>query len=171
MKSIGGKQMADKKVNRFTAKEKTLGLFYMIMLFLAVSGTCSYFMFFSNPNLGSSDGKALAMEGLKRISAFQKFQGERMEKLELLDGKVNAIDPGLKASYEKSEVKYMLGEFNKDYEDNRFDDRFRIFALVSRFYEYKMFTKERIWASKKNIQHFSDKYDFCEGCIESLNKE
>lgn len=171
MKSIGGEQMADKKTNRFTAKEKTLGLFYMIMLFLAVSGTCSYFVFFSNPNLGSSNGKALALEGLKRISAFQKFQSERMEKLELLDGKVNSIDPGLKASYEKSEVKYMLGEFNKDYEENRFDDRYRIFALVSRFYDYKMFTKDRIWASKKNIQHFSEKYDFCEGCIESLNQQ
>ncbi len=163
--------MAENKSNRLTAKEKTLGLLYMIFLFLVVSGSCAYIMFFSNPDFASSSGKVLALERLKRVSDFQDFQKDRMEKIEALDAKVNGINPGLIASFEKSDVNYTLGELRKDFEDHRYDERYRIFSLVARFYEYKMFTKERIWASQKNIEHFSEKYDFCEGCIEQLNQQ
>lgn len=163
--------MGQTKKNLFTTKEKALGIVYMLSLFLLVFGACSYLLFFSNPDFGSSSGKALALEQMKRINSFKEFQEERMEKIKALDDKVNSIDPGLNASYEKNEIRFVLGQFNDDYIQNKYDDRYRIFSLISKFYEYKLFDKERIWTSKKNIEQFVKDNEICQGCVEALNNK
>lgn len=154
--------------NILTTKEKTVGLFYTIILFLTVAGACSYLLFFSNRDLDASSGKYLALEQMERIRSFSKFQKERMERIEALNSKVNAIDPGLRASYEKNEVRFMLGQFQEDYEKNKYDQRYRIFSLISKFYEYRMFDKERVSAATKNTELFQRNLEVCQGCIDEL---
>lgn len=158
----------NKNSNIFTAKEKTIGLIYTVLLFLLVAGVSSYVLFFSKGSVDASCGKALALEQIERIRSFEKFQKDRMERIQALDARVNAIDPGLVASYDKNEVRYILGQFKEEYNKNQYDKRYRIFSLITQFYEYRMFDKERLSAVQANIDWFRSNLDVCQQCIDQI---
>ncbi|MCQ2224955.1 MAG: type VI secretion system transmembrane protein TssO [Paludibacteraceae bacterium] len=157
-----------KNSNIFTAKEKTIGLIYTVLLFLLVAGVSSYVLFFSKGNVDASSGKVLALEQIERIRSFEKFQKDRMERIQALDARVNAIDPGLVASYDKNEVRYILGQFKEEYNKNQYDKRYRIFSLITQFYEYRMFDKERLSAVQANIDWFRSNLDICQQCVDEI---
>ena len=53
-------------------------------------------------------------------------------------------------------------------DDNKYDARFRIFEQVASFYEMKLFDRERLAASQKNIEKFKIELDNCRAGVETL---
>lgn len=90
-----------------------------------------------------------------------------MERILFVDGRVAKVDPGLNASYEKREISFALGEIRKLYVQNKHDDRYRVFEYVALFYELRLFDKERLWTSQKNIEMFKADLERCRSGVEN----
>lgn len=151
-----------------TKKEKVTGLLHVVFLYLSTTLICAYILFAHNSDYQFANGKKSALEQLERVNAFQTVQSENMEKIVEIAEFVNRIKPDVNASYEKRELCYLIGEIRKISTDNKYDARYRIFEQVAAFYEMKLFDRERLSASQKNIEKFKVELDNCRGGVETL---
>lgn len=151
-----------------TSKEKVTGLLYVLSIFIITTGICSYILFLHNSDYEFANGKKEALEQLERVNSFRSAQSDYLNKIEEIDDKVNRINPEVNASYEKRELFYTIGEVKKVSADNKYDARYRIFEQVASFYEMKLFDRERLAASQRNIEKFKTELDNCRGGIETL---
>ena len=108
------------------------------------------------------------MAKLERVREFQTAQTDYFDKITAIDNGVNRINPEVNASYEKRELNYTIGEVKKISSDNKYDTRFRIFEQIATFYEMKLFDRERLSASKRNIEKFKMELDNCRSGVETL---
>lgn len=157
-----------KSKSTLTSKEKVTGLIYVLSLFLLTTGICAYILFMYNSDYHFANGKKDALTKLERVGVFQMTQSDYFEKITSIDNGVNKINPEVNASYEKREVNYTIGEVRKISDDNKYDARFRIFEQVASFYEMKLFDRERLAASQKNIEKFKIELDNCRAGVETL---
>lgn len=151
-----------------TSKEKVTGLLYVVTLFVITTVICSYILFLHNSDYEFSNGKKDALEKLERVNSFQSVQSSHFDKITEIDNSVNRINPEVNASYEKRELFYTIGEVKKVSTDNKYDARYRIFEQVASFYELKLFDRECLSASQRNIEKFKTELDNCRGGIETL---
>lgn len=157
-----------KSKTTLTSKEKVTGLIYVLSLFLLTTGICAYILFVYNSDYHFTNGKRDALTKLGRVSVFQAVQSDCLEKITAIDNGVCKINPEVNASYEKREVHYIIGEVKKISDDNKYDARFRIFEQVASFYEMKLFDRERLAASQKNIEKFRIELDNCRAGVETI---
>ena len=157
-----------KSKTALTSKEKVTGLIYVLSLFLFTTGICMYILFIYKSDYHFANGKKDALTKLERVSVFQAAQSDYFEKITSIDNGVNKINPDVNASYEKRELNYTIGEIKKISDDNKYDARFRIFGQVASFYEMKLFDRERLSASQKNIEKFKIELDNCRAGVETL---
>lgn len=151
-----------------TSKEKVVGLLYVVSLFLMTTGICSYILFIYNSDYQFANGKKEALAKLERVSEFQTAQSDCIDKITAIDNGVNRINPEVNASYEKRELNYTIGEVKKISSDNKYDTRFRIFEQIATFYEMKLFDRERLSASKRNIEKFKTELENCRSGVATL---
>ncbi len=151
-----------------TSKEKVVGLLYVVSLFLLTTGICTYILFVYDSDYQFANGKKEALAKLERVSVFQSAQSDYFDKITAIDNGVNRINPEVNASYEKRELNYVIGEVKKISSDNKYDSRFRIFEQIATFYEMKLFDRERLSASKRNIEKFKMELDNCRSGVETL---
>ncbi len=151
-----------------TSKEKVTGLLYVILLFVVTSSLCAYILFFYNSDYQFISGKKTALVDLERVNTFESAQSEYLEKIKEIDNNANRINTSLNATYEKRELTYKIGELRKISNDNKYDSRFKIFDQAAYFYELKIFDKERLSASLKNIDKFTEELDKCRAGVETL---
>lgn len=156
-----------------TSKEKVTGLIYVLSLFLVTTGICGYFLFLYNADNRFSNGKSEALLKLERVRVFQKTQSDYLERISAIDNNVNSINPNVNALYLKQNVNYEIGEIKKISSDNnnKYDARFKIFDHIAAFYELKLFDRERLSVSQKNIEKFKIDLDKCQGGVEGLKNE
>ncbi len=148
-------------------REKTIGFFYVLILFSLTTAICSFILFFSNSSFQLSGSKRSALEQMERVRRFEYSQNEIINKVKQADEKISRLDPGLNASYEKREVNYLLGEVRDVYLRYKWDERYRIFDHVATFYEFRISDKERLWNIKKNIEKFKIDLDRCRNNTEN----
>lgn len=157
-----------KKISSLTSKEKVTGLLYVVSLFIIIIGICSYILFVYRSEYHFVDGKNDALEKLERVNSFQNAQSDYYDKITEIDEMVSNINPDVNASYEKRELYYTIGEIKKVTSDNKYDLRYRIFEQVASFYEMKLFDRERLSASQRNIEKFKIELENCRSGIETL---
>jgi len=160
-----------KSKTTLTSKEKITGLLYVILLFSVTSFICAYILFINDSDYHFAKSKKEAVVQLERVKSFRDAQKENEDQLTKIETLVNKINPALNASYEKRELNYMLGEVRKIYTDNKYDDRYRIYNLVADFYELRVFERERLFASVKNIEKFQKLLDDCRAGMDKLQNE
>lgn len=151
-----------------TSKEKVTGLIYVFFLFLITTGICAYVLFVYNSDYHFANGKMEALSKLERVTSFRKAQEEYFSKVESINDHVSRINPEVNATYEKQELKYLLGEVKKISEVNKYDSRYAIFDYVAEFFEMKLFDRERLGATRYNIDKFKVALDKCRAGVESL---
>lgn len=157
-----------KSKTTLTSKEKVAGLIYVLSIFLITVGISAYILFLYNSDYHFLNGKKDALSKLERVHVFQSVQSDYFEKITTIDNNVCKINPDVNASYEKRELNYVIGEIKKISDDNKYDARFRIFGQVASFYEMKLFDRERLSASQKNIEKFRHELDNCRAGVETL---
>lgn len=158
----------EKSSTVFTSKEKVTGLLYVISIFLVATGICAYILFVYKSDYHFANGKNEALAKLERVSVFQKAQSDYFDKITAIDNSVRKINPDVNASYEKRELNYTIGEVKKISVDNKYDARFKIFEQVATFFEMKLFDRERLAASQRNIEKFKMELDNCRSGVETL---
>ncbi|HOU68064.1 MAG TPA: type VI secretion system transmembrane protein TssO [Paludibacteraceae bacterium] len=154
------------EISSLNQREKLIGFFYVLILFVLTSVICSFVLFYTDTGLLTASGKEEALEQMARIRNFEKKQASWMDKINSVDERISKIDPSLNASYEKREINFILGEIRKEYVQNKWDERYRIFEHVAQFYELRMFDKERLWTTQKNIEKFSTDLERCRNSLE-----
>lgn len=111
---------------------------------------------------------------MERIKSFEIKQMEMINKVLNVEEKINRMDPGLNASYEKREISYLLGEIRDVYIQHNWDERYKIFDHVATFYEFRLSDREQLWSIKKNIEKFKADLERCRSNTENkkdnLNK-
>lgn len=155
-------------------REKTIGFFYVLILFCTMTVLSSLILFFPNYNYHLSSNKKQALEQMDRIKNFEVKQMDMINKVLSAEEKINRIDPGLNASYEKREISYILGEIRNVYIQNKWDERYKIFDHTATFYEFRLSDREQLWSTKKNIEKFKADLERCRSNTENkknnLNK-
>ncbi len=154
-----------------TGKEKLAGFFYVFLVFLVASVVCSFILFFSGSDYRFAQSKQTALVQMERVSSFRKAQNSYIEKIEKINENVNQMNPGLNASQEKRDLNYEIGELQKIYTINKHDDRYRIFALLARYFELKLFDREQLYSSQKNIERFEAALERCRNGLETLSNK
>lgn len=157
----------DSDIKTINQREKTIGFFYVLILFGLTTMLCSFILFFSNTNYQLSGSKRHALEQMERVKRFELSQIEIEDKIKQVDEKINRLDPGLNASYEKREINYLLGEIREIYLRYKWDERYRVFDHVATFNEFRMSDKERLWNIKKNIEKFKADLERCRNNTEN----
>lgn len=160
-----------KSKTTLTSKEKITGLLYVLLLFSVTSFICAYILFINDSDYHFAKSKKDAIVQLERVKSFRETQSDIEDQLSKIDVLVNKINPALKASYEKPQLNYMLGEVRKVYTDNKYDDRYRIYNIVADYYEMIVFERERLFASEKNIETFQKLLDNCRAGMDKLQNE
>lgn len=159
--------MAEKgNLDSVNPRERTIAFFYVLILFVLTSMLCGFALFFSNPDYRRPSGKQEALEQMSRIRSFERTQSAWMEKVSSVEARVAKIDPSLNASYEKREINFILGEIRNVYVQNKWDERYRIFDQVAMFYELRVFDKERLWTTQKNIEKFHSDLERCRNSVD-----
>jgi len=160
-----------KSKTTLTSKERITGLLYVLLLFSVTSFVCAYILFINDSDYHFAKSKKDAIVQLERVKSFRDAQSDIDDQLSKIDALVNKINPALNASYEKRELSYLLGEVRKVYTDNKYDDRYRIYNIVADFYEMRVFERERLFASEKNIETFQKLLDNCRAGMDKLQNE
>lgn len=160
-----------KSKTTLTSKERITGLLYVLLLFSVTSFVCAYILFINDSDYHFAKSKKDAIVQLERVKSFRDAQSDIDDQLSKIDALVNKINPALNASYEKRELSYLLGEVKKVYTDNKYDDRYRIYNIVADFYEMRVFERERLFASEKNIETFQKLLDNCRAGMDKLQNE
>ncbi|MCQ2193714.1 MAG: type VI secretion system transmembrane protein TssO [Paludibacteraceae bacterium] len=158
--------MNDAVMGQMNNRERTIVFFYVLIIFLVASVLCCFILFFVRTDYQFADGKQAALEQMSKVESFRKVQMKELARIQFVDGRIAKVDPSLNASYEKREINYSLGEIRKLYVKNKHDDRYRMFEYVALFYEMRMFDKERLWSSKKNIELFNADLERCRSGVE-----
>lgn len=148
-------------------KEKTIGFFYVLILFITTTTLCSFILFFSNSDYRLIGDKETALKQMERIKRFEQVQQDLMPKVKEVEEKISKIDPSLNASYEKREINYLLGEIRNVYTQNKWDERYKVFDHIATFYEFRLSDKERLWGVKKNIEKFKSDLERCRNNTEN----
>ena len=160
-----------KSKTTLTSKEKITGLLYVLLLFSVTAFICAYILLINDSDYHFAKSKKDAVVQLERVKSFRDAQSDMEDQLSKIDALVNKINPALNASYEKRELNYMLGEVRKVYTDNKYDDRYRIYNTIADFYELRVFERERLFASEKNIERFQKLLDDCRAGMDKLQNE
>lgn len=147
-------------------RERTIVFFYVLILFVVFSSIGCFILFFMNSECHFAEGKLQALEQMSKVESFRTLQQKEMERILFVDNRIAKVDPSLNASYEKREINYALGEIRKLYVQNKHDGRYRMFEYMASFYELRMFDKERLWVSKKNIEMFNADLERCRSGVE-----
>lgn len=148
------------------SREKTIGFFYVLILFCTATGLSSYILFFSS-NYKPLEGKKTILEQIRRVNEFKEKQQLQMEKIQQINQKIAQINPELKAAYEKRELNFLIGEVRNVYTQQKWDVRYKIFDQVATFYELRMADKDRLWNIRQNIEKFKSDLERCRANTES----
>lgn len=149
------------------SREKSIGFFYVLLLFGITTALCSYILFFLNNNYKALEGKQAILEQIQRVRTFQKVQQTQMEKIQQIHQKTAQMNPEIKAAYEKREINFLIGEIRNVYTQQKWDIRYKIFDQVATFYEFRMADKDRLWNIQQNIEKFKSDLERCRANTET----
>lgn len=147
--------------NTKNQRERITSFIYVCLLFLVTTViSCLCLVYYTNVSTTNVQ-KAFAIAKMERIYRFQSAQSEQAVIVDSIYNKIQQFDPGVKASYEESDIKYYLNDMKLLYEKNHYDGRYRIFIQVSDFYNSWFADKKELWSKQQNILTLSKNLENC----------
>ncbi len=156
-----------KHLNRY---ERTIGVIYVFLMFAIVMSCCTYFLLKQNKDLNVFARKNITVKKMKRVKDFQSIQMDNAISCDSLYARINNFKPGIQASYEESDIKFLINDLRIIYTQNSWDRRLKIFAHIANFYDDWLIDKKELWCKQKNILSFKTNLEECEIGIEKKNE-
>lgn len=153
--------MEKKLKNTKNQREKMMGFVYVFLLFSVTTTLCCLFLF-NNSNKQTMTRKEFAIAKMSRVHEFQDIQGKRVSLVDSIYTKVADFDPGINATYKENDIKFYLNTVKSIYEDNVYDERYKVFFQLSNFYNMWFADKKELWSKKQNIKRFRKNLEECE---------
>jgi len=150
-----------KNKNIRSQREKAIGFINVSLLFLITTVACCFCLFYYSDNK-TTTRKEFVIGKMDRIRDFQGLQTKQLVIVDSIYNKIKQFDPGINASYEESDIKFYLNDIQKLYEDNSYDERYKIFSQLPGFYNMWFADRKELWSKKQNIVRFRKNLEECE---------
>ena len=152
-------------------REKTIGFAYGLLLFLAVSSCGCMIIFWTNSDFDTTRQKDMVLVKVEKIRKFQELQKENKPIVDSLYNRISKLTPGINAQYEEEDIKYLLNDLKNTYQNNGWDNRYKVFMHVADFYQMWLTDRKELWSKRENISTFKKNLEECEIGLESKKQD
>ena len=160
------------KINPYVnRREKVIGFIYVLVLFLAITGICSYILMTRETGLQTRSRKEVTIRKMDRLRDFRQIQSAQVPVIDSLYNRITEFSPAVNASYEENDIKFLIQSLDNQYERNSWDKRYRVFKHVSSFYHMWFTDKKELWSKQENISRFRKNLEECEIGLEKKKEE
>lgn len=142
-------------------KDKISAMVVVLLIFGLCSSTCLYFyLSFNRKSLTSH--KEIIVKKAERQSRLVADQASYQRICDSLYMRIERFDPGVKASFEESDIKFLISDLKGMYERNSVDVRYKVFYHTAQFYDMWFADKKLLWSKQMNVRRFQENLQLCE---------
>ena len=157
--SITPKNKSSKTVSE---RERFIGFVYVLTLFIVITGACGFILFKYAGTRHIFSNKIMVIKKMERQKEFQNIQSVQIVSADTLFSRIEQFEPGVNASYEENDIKFLINDLAKQWERNSFDKRNKMFWHLASVYEMWFADKKELWSKKDNIIKFKKNLEECE---------
>ena len=164
--SITPKNKSSKTVSE---RERFIGFVYVLTLFIVITGACGFIMVIVSKALMKKMrdyNKKMRQVSSEVMSfneeSFQNIQSVQIVSADTLFSRIEQFEPGVNASYEENDIKFLINDLAKQWEKNSFDKRNKMFWHLASVYEMWFADKKELWSKQDNIIKFKKNLEECE---------
>lgn len=150
--------MENKNIRR---RDKVSAVVNILVIFAVCTSVCLFF-FFRNKDIDLGSRKSLIVKKAERQQVLRREQGNCLTQCDTLFGRIERFEPGVNASFEENDIKFLLNDLKEVYERNAWDKRYKVFYHVAACYEMWFADKKVLWSKKVNIRNFIQDLEKCE---------
>jgi hypothetical protein len=161
----------EKQKNSHNRREQVSAFISVTFLFLTTTIFGCAFLFYYSATGQTNARKEFAITKMDRIQSFQNIQSEQTIIVDSICNKIAAYNPDVHAGYEESDIKYYLNNIGNLYENNSYDKRYKIFYLLSAFYNRWFADRKEVWSKRQNIAGFRKNLEECEIGLQKKKEE
>ncbi|MBN2742505.1 MAG: type VI secretion system transmembrane protein TssO [Marinilabiliaceae bacterium] len=146
-------------VNR---REKLIGYVYVFILFVGMTWSGCWLMLRGVDDLSLWNQKGMAIRKMESQKMFQIQQAQVSIVCDSLYERIRRYSPGIHASYEENDIRFMINDMRRLYQDNQWDNRYKVFDQVGDFYDRWLTDKKELWSRIQNVSQFKANLEACE---------
>ena len=133
----------------------------VLLIFGVCASLCLSFFFAGNAGKWGTH-KQFVVKKSARQQQFRKDQAEYQASCDSLFLRIGRFNPGVNASFEENDIKYLINDLKNVHEQHARDKRYKVFYHMGTFCEMWFADKKILWSRKANIRNFSQKLEQCE---------
>lgn len=149
------------EIKNIRKRDKVSAALSIVLIFGVCASVCLFF-FLKGTKIELASHKSFIVKKYERQQAFQEKQAEYQEMCDSLYARIDRFDPGVNASFEENDIKFLINDLKGVYEQNAWDKRYKAFYHVAVFYEMWFADKKLLWGNQSNIQTFGKDLELCE---------
>ena len=142
-------------------RDKISAMLVVMLIFSICSGTFLFFYITLNQNNFGSHKDTIVKKADRqnRLIADQTAYNKLCDSLYL---RIERFDPGVNASFEESDIKFLIADLKSVYEKNAVDVRYKVFYHTAQFYDMWFADKKILWSKQANVERFRENLQQCE---------
>ena len=146
--SITPKNKSSKTVSE---RERFIGFVYVLTLFIVITGACGFILFKYAGTRHIFSNKIMVIKKMERQKEFQNIQSVQIVSADTLFSRIEQFEPGVNASYEENDIKFLINDLAKQWEKNSFDKRNKMFWHLASVYEMWFADKKELGSKQDNM--------------------
>lgn len=162
----------NKKENTLlNSRERLMAFFYVLLFFVTTTICCCFIIHWATANYGVSNHKYLVLSKIDKVKDYRVAQDVNRSTVDSLYNRIAGFDPKINATYEEDDIIYMLNDLRNIYQNNSWDNRYKVFLHVADFYQMWLTDRKELWSIKQNISNFKTNLEACEVGLESKKQD
>ena len=142
-------------------RDKISAMVVVVLIFGICTSACLYFYLMLNQKKLSSH-KEIIVKKAERQNRLVADQASYQRICDSLYVRIERFDPGINASFEESDIKFLITDLKGMYERNSVDVRYKVFYHTAQFYDMWFADKKLLWSKQMNVQRFRENLQRCE---------
>ncbi|MGL4332433.1 MAG: type VI secretion system transmembrane protein TssO [Bacteroidales bacterium] len=142
-------------------RDKISAMIMVLLIFLGCSSICLYFYFSFTQRVHYSY-KEIIVKKAERQNRLVADQNSYQRICDSLYMRIDRFDPGVNASFEESDIKFLITDLKSMYERNSADIRYKVFYHTAQFYDMWFADKKILWSKQMNTLRFRKNLEQCE---------
>jgi hypothetical protein len=164
-------EMSFRNRRTLNQREKSMALAYVLLLFLVTTFCCCMLIYWTNSDFNVLKQKQAVLVKMDKIKKFQDAQSGNKSVVDSLYNRISGLKPGINAQYEEDDIKYLLNDLRNIYQNNGWDNRYKVFLHVADFYQMWLTDRKELWSKRENIITFKKNLEECEIGLESKKQD
>lgn len=154
--------MKDTNEQYIGRRERIMGFIYILLIFMASSGICIWYLFGRNDDLKLFTQKESVVTRMDRMREYRQVQERYAPRIDSLYRRIDRFQPDVIASYEENEINILIRELGDVYERHSYDKRYKVFRHSADYCRMWFDDKKEYWGLRENIARFHRDLEACE---------